>query len=427
MQYIYLNNVRGFTRTLVPIKACNFLIGENSTGKSSFLSLLRSLSRPELFVNSAVSLSDNDAPTAFTDLVSAWSSDRTYFDLGLLEFDLLSDGKLRVQHWLYRFTEVDSAPVVHLFAQRRGNVETFLRFTKRSTEYRRSEAATPVLNEEDAVAAFQKVAAELDNSSGDFEKLPRYFSGYPPVGIALSVVSSILSNKKTSNKEFQLEMPTPRELTWIAPIRTRPQRIYDGLYRDYSSEGAHTPFILKQHLKSKQFLERLKEFGVSSGLFEIVATHTFGKGTRNPFEVLIQLKGEQFNIENVGYGVSQVMPLVVEFLARKEGRRFAVQQPEVHLHPRAQAALGSLLFYLCQERRQTFIVETHSDFMIDRYRLEMNSATKSPDSQVLFFDRCETGNRVVSIGIDAKGRYPSDQPVAFREFFVREEMRMLSL
>lgn len=427
MQYIYLNNVRGFTSTLVPIKACNFLVGENSTGKSSFLSLLRLLSRPELFVNAAVSLSDDDAPTAFTDLVSAWSKDRTYFDLGLLEFEVLPDGKPRIQYWLHRFTEVYSAPVVHLFAQRRGNVETFLRFTKRSTEYRRNDSTAPISNEKEAVEAFREATTKFDNLPGDFEKLPRYFSGYPPVGIALSVVSSILSDKKTSNKEFQLEMPTPRELTWIAPIRTRPQRIYDGLYRDYSSEGAHTPFILKQHLKSKQFLDRLKEFGASSGLFEVVATHTFGKGARNPFEVLIQLKGEQFNIENVGYGVSQVMPLVVEFLARKEGRRFAVQQPEVHLHPRAQAALGSLLFYLCQERKQTFIVETHSDFMIDRYRIEMNSATAPPESQVLFFDRCETGNQVTAIDIDSKGRYNPDQPIAFREFFVREEMRMLSL
>jgi hypothetical protein len=57
----------------------------------------------------------------------------------------------------------------------------------------------------------------------------------------------------------------------------------------------------------------------------------------------------------------------------------------------------------------------------------MNGADKSPDSQILFFDRSETGNRISSIPIDGRGRYPADQPSAFRDFFVREEMRMLSL
>jgi hypothetical protein len=427
MQYVYLNNVRGFTRALVPIRSCNFLVGENSTGKSSFLSLFRLLSRPELFVSTGISIADDDSPSAFSDLVSAWSPDKTFFDLGLLDISLPTDGKPRVQFWLYRFVELEASPVVHLFVQRRLNTETHLRFTKRSTEFQKVDLTTSPANEQNAVAAFLAAADALGNQEGSFEKLPKYFSGYPPIGLALSVVSSVLSKKETSKREFHLEMPTPRELTWIAPIRTRPQRIYDGLSRDYSAEGTHTPFVLKQHLKSKQFIAKLKEFGETSGLFEVVGTHTFGKGARNPFEVLIQIKGEQFNIENVGYGVSQVMPLVVEFLARKEGRRFAVQQPEVHLHPRAQAALGSLLFYLCTERRQSFIVETHSDFMIDRYRLEMNGADKSPDSQILFFDRSETGNRISSIPIDGRGRYPADQPSAFRDFFVREEMRMLSL
>jgi hypothetical protein len=352
MQYVYLNNVRGFTRALVPIRSCNFLVGENSTGKSSFLSLFRLLSRPELFVSTGISIADDDSPSAFSDLVSAWSPDKTFFDLGLLDISLPTDGKPRVQFWLYRFVELEASPVVHLFVQRRLNTETHLRFTKRSTEFQKVDLTTSPANEQNAVAAFLAAADALGNQEGSFEKLPKYFSGYPPIGLALSVVSSVLSKKETSKREFHLEMPTPRELTWIAPIRTRPQRIYDGLSRDYSAEGTHTPFVLKQHLKSKQFIAKLKEFGETSGLFEVVGTHTFGKGARNPFEVLIQIKGEQFNIENVGYGVSQVMPLVVEFLARKEGRRFAVQQPEVHLHPRAQAALGSLRFYICTERRQ---------------------------------------------------------------------------
>ena len=157
----------------------------------------------------------------------------------------------------------------------------------------------------------------------------------------MSILSTIESGEKPTDNSFKFEIAMGMHLTWIAPIRTKPRRIYDGLSREYSPEGEHSPFILKQRLKSKHFAERLAEFGSASGLFEAVTTHTFGKGSRNPFEVLIRFKGAELNVENVGYGVSQALPLVVEFLSREQARRFAVQQPEVHLHPRAQAALAA--------------------------------------------------------------------------------------
>lgn len=241
------------------------------------------------------------------------------------------------------------------------------------------------------------------------------------------MLASLQKGTEPNIREIQFEFPSGRQLTWIAPIRTKPSRIYDGLTREYSPEGDHAPFVLKQQLKSSKFVEKLREFGGASGLFEVLSTHTFGKGIRNPFEVMIQLSGQSFNIENVGYGVSQVLPLIVEFLSRKEGRRFAVQQPEVHLHPRAQAALGSLLFFLASERKHTFLIETHSDFLIDRYRLEMSAAKEAPQSQILFFSRTEIGNKITPIDITQGGHYPSEQPAQFRDFFVREEMRLLSL
>ncbi|MDP6688819.1 MAG: AAA family ATPase [Alphaproteobacteria bacterium] len=75
------------------------------------------------------------------------------------------------------------------------------------------------------------------------------------------------------------------------------------------------------------------------------------------------------NIRNVGYGVSQSLPVIVEILSRSFGSRFAIQQPEVHLHPKAQAALGDLFYQLALVEEKRFIVETHSDFTIDRFML----------------------------------------------------------
>jgi predicted ATPase len=427
LQYIYLNNVRGFTRTLIPIKACNFLVGENSTGKSSFLSLLKILSKPDFYFQSRFSFGDEASPASFNDLVSAWAADKAFFDVGTLDVDEASAGKAKLHFQVHRFAEESGSPLLSQFIQRKSQTNVHLKFSKKVTEYLRAEDTTDFSTPDAAVAEFWRAVEAFDQAAENFETFPKDFGGHPPLGLALSLLSSLQKGSRPNVREIQFEFTSGRQLTWIAPIRTKPSRIYDGLTREYSPEGDHAPFVLKQQLKSSKFVDKLREFGAASGLFEVLSTHTFGKGIRNPFEVMIQLSGQSFNIENVGYGVSQVLPLIVEFLSRKEGRRFAVQQPEVHLHPRAQAALGSLLFFLASERKQTFLIETHSDFLIDRYRLEMNGAKEVPQSQILFFSRTQTGNQITPIDITKRGHYPAEQPAEFRDFFVREEMRLLSL
>ena len=72
---------------------------------------------------------------------------------------------------------------------------------------------------------------------------------------------------------------------------------------------------------------------------------------------------------DVGYGVSQILPLLVELLSDDESI-FLLQQPEVHLHPSAQAALGSLFCRSAASGLQ-LIVETHSDYIVDRILLDI--------------------------------------------------------
>lgn len=427
MQYVYLNNIRGFNRALIPIRACNFLVGENSTGKSSFLSILKLLSRPDFYFNPRFSFGEGNAVVAYGDVVSAWASDKSFFDVGLVDVATRKGGRIDLSFSVHRFTERNAHPFLSQHVQRRSNVVTHIRFAQKRTEYRRQPAQSPPGTEIEAIEQFWPALDAFEGANDKFKTFPKQFAGGLPLGIALSILPSLESGSTPTPQAITFEVPLGMQLTWIAPIRTKPQRIYDGLSREYSAEGVHVPFVLKQQLKSAGFLEKLTEFGEASGLFEVIATHTFGRGERNPFEVLIRFKGAEFNIENVGYGVSQVLPLVVEFLARDQGRRFAVQQPEVHLHPRAQAALGSLIFQLAKERKHTFLIETHSDFLIDRYRLEMSSHEDAPNSQVIFFSRTAAGNTATPLEITAKGQYPADQPRAFRDFFIREEMRLLSL
>lgn len=89
----------------------------------------------------------------------------------------------------------------------------------------------------------------------------------------------------------------------------------------------------------------------------------------NLFEVDLKLAGRRIraNLVDVGFGISQVLPVLVQGLLMRRGGIFFVQEPEIHLHPDAQAQLADFFIFLaCQG--VTCIVETHSEYFLLRLR-----------------------------------------------------------
>ena len=143
----------------------------------------------------------------------------------------------------------------------------------------------------------------------------------------------------------------------LAPIRTSPQRTYDPVLADPRPEGSHVPMLLaglsrsESHKPWKTLQSALNKFGKSSGLFEGIDVVNKGKKHSDPFQLGVKSGGPTFNLIDVGYGVSQALPILVDSLQRATGNGLLLlQQPEVHLHPRAQAELGHLLRRARQRR-----------------------------------------------------------------------------
>ena len=106
---------------------------------------------------------------------------------------------------------------------------------------------------------------------------------------------------------------------------------------------------------------------------------------------------------------------------------FLLQQPETGMHPRAQAALGSLLCYMASPQRQ-IIVETHSDHLMDRVRMDVRdkvSRLRPEDVSILFFEQGDDGVRIHSLRIDEQGNV-LDAPEGYRAFFMDEVTRSFS-
>ncbi|MYC06765.1 MAG: AAA family ATPase [Chloroflexi bacterium] len=225
-----------------------------------------------------------------------------------------------------------------------------------------------------------------------------------------------------------------------APVRSRPRRTYDPVRPSSDPEGEYIPtYLANTSRRSPSEWNRLKtnleEFGQSSGLFDEINIKSLGRSEGEPFQVQIRksgsrrLKGPYKNLIDMGYGVSQALPVITELMRRDSPQIFLLQQPEVHLHPSAQAALGSLFCNIVAEGRRQLVVETHSDHLLDRVRMDVRdekTRLKPEDVSILFFEEGELDVHIHSIRLDENGNV-LDAPPSYRRFFMEETRRSIGL
>ncbi len=219
----------------------------------------------------------------------------------------------------------------------------------------------------------------------------------------------------------------------FAPIRTRPQRTYDPLKEVPKPEGSHVPMVLarvflEESGGNKELKEALSSFGKASGLFNSLEVKRKGQKESDPFQISVKTLGQAFNLVDVGYGVSQALPIIVDALQNPKGSTFLLQQPEVHLHPKAQAELGSFLAALAKSQDKQFIIETHSDYLIDRLRMDIRDKKflGPEDVGILYFEKTTSGVEIHNLEIDEYGNLVN-APSTYRQFFLAEESRMFGI
>ena len=232
--------------------------------------------------------------------------------------------------------------------------------------------------------------------------------------------------------------PGGNRLFAAAPVRSKPHRTYDPSPYAFDSEGSYVPMYLadvffRQREGWESMKANLERFGKDSGLFDEITIKPLGRRESEPFQVQIRrgsatAKGPRRNFIDVGYGVSQALPILTELFRKDSARTFLLQQPEVHLHPSAQAALGTLFCQLASQGRQ-LLVETHSDHLIDRIRMDVRDGTtklKPKDVSILYFERGNIDVQIHSLGIDPQGNILGAPP-SYRQFFMAETRRSINL
>ena len=219
-----------------------------------------------------------------------------------------------------------------------------------------------------------------------------------------------------------------------APIRANPQRTYDPADPVSDPWGSNSPDVLVELTANHPTaIARIEAFGRTAGLFDEIELATLGKWDGAPRQILVRKfgrkrKGLKRNLIDVGFGVSQVLPILTETLRPDASDLFLFQQPEVHLHPSAQAALGTLFCEIAASGKQ-LVVETHSDHLLDRIRMDVRDAKTGlapEDVCVLFFERNDLAVRIHTLGFDRNGNV-LDAPLGYRQFFMDETRRSIGL
>ncbi|MEQ8443001.1 MAG: AAA family ATPase [Alphaproteobacteria bacterium] len=214
-------------------------------------------------------------------------------------------------------------------------------------------------------------------------------------------------------------------------IRTKPLRTYTPGVEVRDGEGSHVPFEMAKLYRAKnkeewrKLKQSLEEFGNTSDMFGSVEIKSFGNTASDPFQIQLSSDGPRTNLVDLGYGTSQVLPILYQVSTGTKNGMHLIQQPEVHLHPKAQAALGEYFVQSHKQTGQKFVLETHSDFIVDRVRNAVFKGVLKPeDVSIIFFERVRLETKATQINLDANGD-PIDVPNNYRLFFAKEQLRLL--
>lgn len=418
MKKIYIKNYKGFDEQVITLKDVNFFVGENSTGKTSILKLINIINSREFWFNEQFNNSEVELGY-FDEIINRNSKDK-FFRIGI---EVPYNEKTSVRRVLLEFREFKSIPKISQIKYQTEEADYLMKLTQKQIHYRTRDIVDSSFLSWSQDFNYSKNYKRIDIP---YQKLPLF--------VLFSLLENEFDNKnKRTNTPFAAEPLLYKRFLWLAPIRAKAKRIYESYEVKFSPEGEHIPSLLKElFLNSKKkesarILQILNQFGKESNLYDEICIKNYGAKTASPFEIAVKYDDTEIKLPNVGYGVSQSLPLIVEILSSKN-YCFSIQQPEVHLHPKAQAAFGSFLFNAAAKDNNTFLIETHSDFTINRFRYSLSKKGKSKvDSQVIFFEREKHTNTISHLEINSVGSFIGEVPSSYRDFFIDEELKLLEL
>ena len=225
---------------------------------------------------------------------------------------------------------------------------------------------------------------------------------------------------------------------YLGPLRDAPKPLYPLAQSadpyDVGLRGEYTASVLELHKSQQVFYVPSAHFGTPSvnrslfyekvgdssrrwlqylGVANSVESKDRGK-LGHELKVGLGVSKVKHDLTHVGVGVSQVLPILVMCLLADEDSTLVFEQPELHLHPRVQTLLADFFLSMALCGKQC-IVETHSEYLIDRLRFRIAAATDDlfrSQLRVYFVEKVEDVSQFREVKVNEYGAI-ADWPEGF--------------
>lgn len=208
--------------------------------------------------------------------------------------------------------------------------------------------------------------------------------------------------------DFSLE--TERMLSalfYLGPLRSHPERIYPwsgetpqdvGMRGEYAvaallaAEADERKLNRGRKQRQSTFARFVAEWMIEMGVIHSFTVKPVAKG-RKEYEVLIKTHADapEVKLTDVGFGISQVLPALVEAFYAPRNSTVWMEQPEIHLHPQVQAHLADAFISAVQAwesgqpRNVQLIVESHSEHFLTRLQRRVAEGVITPTDVAIYF------------------------------------------
>lgn len=251
---------------------------------------------------------------------------------------------------------------------------------------------------------------------------PVKFYGFPDQVYAYYQNAGFLS-------DLQLELEGLfKNIFYLGPLREFPQRLYTWKGSEPADMGRRGERVVDAILAARDRGRTISpgrkkkrvslEERVATWLKELGLIHAFSVEAvakeSGVYRVQVQKSPSSAKVmlTDVGFGVSQILPVLVLCYYVPEGATVLLEQPEIHLHPSVQSGLADVFLDVAKNRNVQVIVESHSEHLLRRLQLRIAEEKEKPDGVALYF--CEPGHggsHLTPLNVDLYGNitnWPKD-------------------
>jgi predicted ATPase len=154
-------------------------------------------------------------------------------------------------------------------------------------------------------------------------------------------------------------------INYVSPLRAHPKRYYmlDKAKMTISLDTLDGDAIAEVLKENKSLKKKVNDWFSKFG-FKI-DVEVFKEVIH---QMHVSQNGLTLDITDVGFGISQVLPIIIQGFLSSDESITIIEQPEIHLHPKMQADLGDLFIDIVNTDDKKLIVETHSEYFLRRIR-----------------------------------------------------------